>query len=95
MIKITVESNGIILEPHWYDPKIKSTKADRFGKRGGYRVHPPGDGHNESGNAVFYRSLEDVAEYLIACPEWGLRFKVPSGPANIFNEDILIDGKPR
>ncbi|WP_323034874.1 hypothetical protein [Pararhodobacter sp.] len=95
MTKITVDSKGVTLEPHWYAPDDVRTKVDRFGKRGGYRVHPAGDGHNESGSAVFYRSLEDVAQHLIACPDWGLRFKTPAGLASIFYDDILIDGKPR
>lgn len=95
MTKISVVLNGILMEPHWYDPDEKATKVDRFGKRGGFRVHPAGEGHNESGNAVFYRSLEDVAQHLKACPDWGLRFKTPAGPANIYFDDIVIDGKPR
>jgi len=95
MTKITVNAKGITLDPHWYDPDDATTKVDRFGKRGGYRVHPSGDGHNVSSNAVFYRSLKDVAQHLIACPDWGLRFNTPTGAANIFYDNINIDGKPR
>lgn len=95
MVKIQLDLDGVTLEPHWYDRKSDMTKADRFGKKGGYRVHPPGEGHNASENAVFYRSLEDVADHLKACPDWGLRFKTPTGHANIFYEGILIDGVPR
>jgi hypothetical protein len=95
MTKITVDCKGVTLEPHWYAPGDARTKVDRFGKRGGYRVHPAGDGHNESENAVFYQSLEDVAQHLLACPDWGLRFKTPAGAANIFYDDIIVDGKPR
>lgn len=95
MIKISVSLDGIALAPHWYDPDSKKTKADRFGKRGGYRVHPSGEGHNKSENAVFYRCLVDVAEHLIANPDWGLRFTTPDGAANIFYDDITIEGKLR
>lgn len=87
--------NGVMLEPHWYDPKSNMAKADQFGKKGGYRVHPAGEGHNASERAVFYRSLEDVADHLKGCPDWGLRFKTPAGPASIFYAGILIDGVPR
>lgn len=58
-------------------------------------MNPAGDGHNASENPVFYRSLEDVAQHLIACSDWGLRFKTPAGAANIFYNDSIIDGKPR
>lgn len=96
MVKtISVVVGGVSLEPHWYKEDAKGLKPDRYGKRGGYRVHPSGDGHNESRRSIFYKSLEDVAQHLKSNPDWGLRFMTPAGKPNIFYENILIDGLPR
>jgi hypothetical protein len=94
-MKISVSVNGLMLEPHWYDPNDRKVKMDRFRKRGGYRVHPSGSGHNDSEKAVFYRSLEDIAAHLVANPDWGLRFTTADGSASIFYNKIAIDGVPR
>ena len=95
MTIISVFSKSVELAPHWYDPHDGNVKEDRFGKKGGYRVHPSGPGGNQSDNAVFYRSLDDIAEHLRARPDWGLRFTTPSGSADIFYDNIMINGKPR
>ncbi|WPZ13003.1 hypothetical protein T8J41_12535 [Nitratireductor rhodophyticola] len=89
---ITVEVDGVELKPHWYDADAKGLKRDRFGKLGGYRLHPSGDGHNKSELAIFYKSLEDVAQHLVANRDWGLRFTTVSGPSNIFYNEIRING---
>lgn len=89
---ITVNWQGHKLEPHLYTSRAE---PDRYGKRGGFRVTPPGDGHNESRNGVYYRSIEDVAEHLLANPDWGVRMRLPNGQTNIFVSDIVINGVPR
>ena len=93
--RISVLHNGTLLEPRWYNPEEKGLKVDRYGKIGGYRVHPSGPGHNKSENALFYKSLDDVAQLLLANPDWGLRFVTLDGDANIFYDGITINGVPR
>ncbi|MFG6515889.1 hypothetical protein ACGYLX_00390 [Sulfitobacter sp. 1A13496] len=96
MVKmISVVVGGLRLEPHWYEENARGLKPDCFGKRGGYRLHPSGDGHNKSVNSIFYKSLDDVAQHLRSNPDWGLRFKTSAGKSNIFYDGILVDGLPR
>lgn len=89
---MTAEWKGLEVEPHFYGD---SADADRFGKRGGYRVTPPGDKHNLSSENLYYRSLEDVAQHLIANPDRGVRMRLPNGQTSIFSSSIRVNGVPR
>lgn len=90
-VQIEVERNGVTLKPHWYGP---AAKPDRFGKRGGYRVTPPGKEHNFSAQGVYYKTLKEVAQHLRENPDWGLRFTVGT-TGNTFVKGIMIDGELR
>ena len=92
MTRVTVKHGGMEVEPHFH---AERAEPDRFAKRGGCRVTPPGPGHNESGNGACCRSLEDVAEHLRANPKWGVRMMTSKNQTDIFIEDVPIDGKPR
>jgi hypothetical protein len=79
------------LVPHYYN-RGGNTKPDRFGKLEGFRCNPPGDGHNESANGVFYRSIDDLADHLMANPDWGVRVTKPGAPASLRYDHKYVDG---
>jgi hypothetical protein len=81
------------LTPHYF-PRGGQTKPDRFGKLEGYRVSPSGAGHNKSASGLYYRSMDDVADHLLANPDWGVRVSKPGMPPSLRYEGKFIDGKP-
>jgi hypothetical protein len=80
------------LLPHYFE-RGGLTKPDRFGKLEGYRVSPPGQGNNKTATGVYYRSMDDVADHLLANPGWGVRVSKPGSPASLRNDNVYVDGK--
>ncbi|MBM9593832.1 hypothetical protein [Roseitranquillus sediminis] len=85
-----VEPDGSELEANYF--KGEGVKPDRLGETEDYRCHPPGDGHNETSNGVYYRSLEDPADHLLANPDWGLRVTTPASPPSLRYSNVSCDG---
>ena len=79
------------LLPHYFERGAK-TKPDRFGKREGYRCSPPGDDHNLSSSGVYYRSMDDLADHLLANPDWGVRVRRPGASPSLRYNDKFVDG---
>ena len=93
MARITKKHRGNVIEACFHTSR---SDPDRFGKREGYRVTPPGAGHNLSQNAVCYRSEQDAIDHLLANPDWGIRMGPPGATSgNIHHDDILVDGNLR
>ncbi len=93
MSRITKIHNGNTLEACFHTDR---SDEDRFGKKVGFRVTPPGKGHNLSENAVCYRSEDDAVDHLRGNRDWGIRMGPPgSTSGEIHVADILIDGVAR
>ena len=80
------------LEPHYFEPG-GNTKPDMFGKKEGYRCSPPGAGNNKSSMGVYYRSIDDLADHLLANPDWGVRVGKPGAPPSLRYDEKYVDGK--
>lgn len=80
------------LFPHYFR-RGGNTKPDMYGKLEGYRCSPPGTGHNETSNGIYYRSIDDLADHLLANPEWGVRVAKPDSPPSLRYSDKFVDGK--
>ena len=77
------------LKPHYFCGN--GTLPDRFGKIEGYRCAPT----NKSEAGVFYRSLDDLADHLLANVDWGLRVTKPGHPPSLRFKEIIINGVAR
>jgi hypothetical protein len=80
------------LFPHYF-PRGGRTRPDRYGKLEGYRCSPPGTGHNLSSSGVYYRSIDDLADHLLANPDWGVRVAIPGRSASLRYDEKYVDGK--
>jgi hypothetical protein len=89
------QKDGRQFEAHRFDPQTV-IKSDRFGKKGGYRVHPPRQDNSDlAETGVFYSDIDDAKQHLRANPSWGIWMKAKGGKPGLHYTDILIDGKPR
>ncbi len=81
------------LVPHYFN-RGPNTKPDRYGKLEGYRSSPPGKGHNKSEAGICFRTLDDLADHLLANSGWGIRVTKPGHPASLRYKNIFVDGRP-
>lgn len=80
------------LFPHYFE-RGGTTKPDMYGKKEGYRCSPPGAGNNKSANGIYYRSIDDLADHLLANPDWGVRVSKQGSPASLRFDEKYVDGK--
>ncbi|SOE18671.1 hypothetical protein SAMN05877838_3607 [Hoeflea halophila] len=81
------------LEPHYFN-RGGGTKLDRFGRQEGYRCSPPGLGRNTSRTGICFRTVDELADHLLANPGWGICVKKPGHPASLRYTNIIVDGRP-
>ena len=80
------------LQPYYF-PRGGRTLPDMFGKLEGYRCSPSGAGQNRSAKGIYYRSIDDLADHLLANPGWGVRVSKPGVPASLRYNHIYVDGR--
>lgn len=88
-----VKTNGTGLDAHYYQLG-GNAKPGILGKREGCRCAHSGDKRNWSMNGLHYRSLEDIAHYIKANLDWGVRAtKAPI--QSLRYDNIFTDGEQR